>query len=186
MKQSKKEIILEMIRFLIVGGIATLVDYAVFYLFNLVILKQVNINVNLIISTALGFTAGLLTNWFLQKFVYRYITTKQTKSKVVFTKFVILSLIGLGITELGINIASPIYPTLVLSIFGIKFQFWKLFMKCLMTVVVLIFNYIGRKYFVFKFENPEENIESKNNASTSNENNNSDNEVKDNENNISE
>ena len=55
-----------------------------------------------------------------------------------------------------------------------------------MTVVVLIFNYIGRKYFVFKFENPEENIESKNNASTSNENNNSDNEVKDNENNISE
>ena len=159
MKQSKKEIIFEMIRFLIVGGVATLVDYAIFYLFNLVILKNINTNVNLVISTALGFTAGLLTNWFLQKFVYRYITTKQTKSKVVFTKFVILSLIGLGITELGINLASPIYPTLVLSIFGIKFQFWKLFMKVLMTGVVLIFNYFGRKYFVFKYENPEENLD---------------------------
>ena len=159
MKQSKKEIILEMIRFLIVGGVATLVDYAVFYLFNLVILKQDNNNVNLIISTALGFTAGLLTNWFLQKFVYRYITTKQTKSKVVFTKFVILSLIGLGITELGINIASPIYPTYEPTIFGITFQFWKLFMKVLMTGIVLIFNYIARKYYVFKFENPEENLE---------------------------
>ena len=160
MKQTKKELIWEMIRFLIVGGIATLVDYAVFYLCNLVIFKAIDTQVNLVLSTALGFTFGLLTNWFLQKFVYRYITTKQTKSKVVFTKFVILSLIGLGITELGINIASPIYPTLVLSIFGVKFQFWKLFMKVLMTCVVLVFNYFGRKYFVFKYENPQENLDS--------------------------
>lgn len=181
MKQTKKELILEMIRFLIVGGIATLVDYAVFYLCNLLIFKALDTNVNLILSTALGFTFGLITNWLLQKFVYRYITDKQTKSTKVFVKFVVIALIGLLITELGINIAAPIYPTWEPEIFGFKFQFWKLFMKCLMTVVVLIFNYIGRKYFVFKFENPEENIESKNNASTSSENNNSDNEVKDNE-----
>ena len=32
-------------------------------------------------------------------------------------------------------------------------------MNVLMTCVVLVFNYIGRKYFVFKFENPEENLD---------------------------
>ena len=159
MKQSKNELIFEMIRFLIVGGIATLVDYAVFYLCNLVIFKALNVNVNLILSTALGFTAGLLTNWFLQKFVYRYITEKQTKSKTVFIKFLVISLIGLLMTELVMNIAAPIYPTFTPTILGITFQFWKLFMKVLMTCVVLIFNYLGRKYFVFKYENPEENLE---------------------------
>jgi putative flippase GtrA len=159
MKQSKKELILEMIRFLIVGGIATLVDYAVFYFCNLIVFKALDTNLNLILSTALGFTVGLLTNWFLQKFVYRYITKRQTRSKAVFIKFVVISLIGLLITELGINIAAPIYPTLELTIFNITFQFWKLFMKVLMTCVVLVFNYIGRKYFVFKFENPEENLD---------------------------
>lgn len=161
MKQTKKELIWEMIRFLIVGGIATLVDYAVFYLCNLVIFKALDTNVNLVLSTALGFTFGLITNWLLQKFVYRYITEKQTKSTKVFIKFVIIALIGLLITELGINIASPIYDTLKLKIpFTDKdFDFWKLFMKCLMTVMVLIFNYFARKYYVFKFENPEEHLD---------------------------
>ncbi len=166
MKQSKKELIWEMIRFLIVGGIATLVDYAVFYVCNLFLFKGLNDNVNLVLSTALGFGFGLLTNWFLQKFVYRYLTDKQTKSTKVFIKFLIISLIGLGITELGINLASPIYDTLVIELpfelFGIKsFQFWKLFMKVLMTIIVLIFNYIARKYFVFRVDKPEENLTNK-------------------------
>ena len=170
MKQTKKELIWEMIRFLIVGGIATLVDYAVFYLCNLVIFKAIDTQVNLVLSTALGFTFGLLTNWFLQKFVYRYITDKQTKSTKVFIKFVVIALIGLLITELGINVASPVYGTFepTLPIINLQFDFWKLFMKVLMTVVVLIFNYFARKYFVFKFENPEENITT-NNKEISNE-----------------
>ena len=169
MKQTKKELIWEMIRFLIVGGIATLVDYAVFYFCNLVLFKALDTNVNLILSTALGFTFGLLTKWKKQKFVYRYITEKQTKSTKVFIKFVVIALIGLLITELGINIASPIYNTLnlTLPIVNIQFDFWKLFMKCLMTVVVLIFNYFARKYYVFKFDNPQEHIDDINNENTS-------------------
>ncbi|MBQ9124939.1 MAG: GtrA family protein [Acholeplasmatales bacterium] len=149
MKQSKSEIIREIIRFLIVGGIATIVDYIVFYTFNLVILKNVDITLNLFISTTLGFLAGLLVNWFLQKFVYKYIDESQTKSKKVFMKFVVVSVIGLGITQLGILLAEPIYNTYYWTII-ITFDFWKLFMKCLMTCIVLVFNYVCRKLFVFK------------------------------------
>lgn len=150
MNQNKKELFKEIIRFLIVGGIATLIDYIVFYLFNLVILRAIDSNINIIASTTLGFTAGLLVNWFLQKYVFKYLTEDQTKSKVVFLKFVILSLIGLGITQLAMFIGEQtIFNSFYLTII-VTFDFWKLFMKCFMTCVVLVINYIGRKLFVFK------------------------------------
>ncbi|MBQ3253681.1 MAG: GtrA family protein [Acholeplasmatales bacterium] len=155
MNQSKKDILKEIIRFLIVGGFATICDYIVFYLFNLVILNDLNPDINITISTTLGFITGLLVNWFLQKFVYRYITDNQTKSKSVFIKFVVLSLVGLGITQLGMFIGEKtIFNKLYLDII-ITFDFWKIFMKCTLTCIVLVINYIGRKIFVFKINNKE-------------------------------
>lgn len=156
LKQSKKELFFEIIRFLIVGGLATIVDYIIFYLCNLVFFKQLDSNLNTFLSTALGFVAGLFTNWFLQKFVYRYISKEQQKSKFVFFKFVILSLIGLGLTELVMMISQPLFDDLTLTIFNISFQFWKLFFKVLMTLIVLIINYIGRKLFVFNQKNKDD------------------------------
>lgn len=154
-KQSKKELFFEILRFLIVGGIATICDYAVFYFCNLLVfgkwIPNFDPNWNLVLSTALGFTVGLIVNWLLQKFVYRYISDKQAKSKVVFLKFVIVALIGLGVTELGMYLASPTFNVFNLSVFGwFTFDFWKLFFKVLMTVIVLIWNYIARKLFVFR------------------------------------
>ncbi len=150
MKQSKKELFLEIIRFLLVGGLATIVDYIVFYVFKLVILKNIDENPKLIISTLLGFLAGLFTNWFLQKFVYKSVTDSDMKNKVVFVKFVVLSVFGLLLTEVGIMLAKPLYNTLILSVFGLfTFDFYQLFFKCLMTLIVLIINYLGRKFLVF-------------------------------------
>lgn len=164
MKQSKKEILLEILRFLIVGGIATICDYAVFYTLNIVAFNRSKDFWPIFCATASGFIVGLLVNWFLQKFVFKYIDESQTKSKKVFIKFVVLSLIGLGITELGIELASPLYDTVTWHIF-IDFDFWKLFFKCLMTGIVLIINYIGRKIFVFKVDNKtEEDTSSSENA----------------------
>lgn len=150
MKQNKKELFLEIIRFLLVGGLATIVDYIVFYVFKLVILKNIDENPKLIISTLLGFLAGLFTNWFLQKFVYKSITDSDMKNKIVFVKFVLLSVFGLLLTEVGIMLAKPLYNTLILSVFGLfTFDFYQLFFKCLMTLIVLIINYLGRKFLVF-------------------------------------
>ena len=159
MKQSKKDIFLEIIRFLLVGGLATIIDYIVFYVFKLVILKNISENPKLIISTLLGFLAGLFTNWFLQKFVYKNVTDSDMKSKKVFIKFVILSFFGLFVTEIGILLAKPLYNKLMLSVFGLfTFDFYQLFFKCLMTVIVLIINYLGRKFLVFNNNSKKEDL----------------------------
>jgi putative flippase GtrA len=151
LNQNKKDILLEIFRFLLVGGIATIGDYVVFYLFNIVLLKQINPVVNSAISTTLGFITGLLINWFLSKFVFKNVTDNQMHSKMVFTKYVILSLLGFLLTLIVMTATTPIHDKLVLSVFGLfTFQFWKLFFKVLMTLIVLVLNYLGRKFFVFK------------------------------------
>lgn len=149
MKQNKKEIFKEIIRFLLVGGFATICDYIVFYLFNIVFLKDINVTANIFISESFGFLTGLFVNWFLQRFVFKYVTEAQTKSARVFTKFFILSLLGFGISQLGMYLAGKYLVGKLIINFIVEFDFWKLFMKCLMTAIVLVLNYIGRKLFVF-------------------------------------
>ena len=150
MKNNKKELFLEILRFLIVGGLSTVVDYAIFYLCNKLIFKNADFNVNLFFSTALGFLSGFLVNWFLQRFVFKHVTKDDQRNKIVFIKFTIVSLIGLGLTELGMFVASPTFDTFNLTIFTITFDFWKLFFKVLMTIIVLVWNYLARKFFVFR------------------------------------
>lgn len=146
MNQNKKDIFKEIIRFLLVGGFATICDYVVYFLFSNIILKEINVTLNLIISGALGFTTGLFINWFLQSFVFKYLDKDVVKKNSVFVKYLIVSLLGLGVTELGILLAKPIYG----KMFVLGLDFWKLFIKCIMTCIVLAMNYLGRKFYVFK------------------------------------
>ena len=157
--QTKKELFWEIFRFLLVGGTATVVDYAVFYFFRQWLLPVTlfygnawNV-ISLIIATAFGFCAGLAVNWILSvKFVFRAVKNKEeSHSKKGFAIFTVIGLIGLGLTELGMVLLVPIFPTITL--FGVK-EFllpWKEWLaKVIMTCIVLVFNYVGRKIFVFK------------------------------------
>lgn len=150
MKQNKKELSLEILRFLIVGGLATLVDYFITWVFKNYVCQNMNVNLAVFIYTAAGFTAGLFTNWFLQKFVYRYITKDQQRSMFVFFKFVVLSLIGFGITWLGMRLSEPIHAKVLFDFWFLHdIQLWFWVFKVVLTIIVLIINYIGRKLFVF-------------------------------------
>ena len=150
MKQNRKELSLEILRFLIVGGLATLVDYLVTWVFKNYICQNLEVNLAVFIYTAAGFTAGLFTNWFLQKFVYRYITKDQQRSMFVFFKFVVLSLIGFGITWLGMRVTEPIHAKVLFDFWFLHdIQLWFWVFKVVLTIIVLIINYIGRKLFVF-------------------------------------
>jgi putative flippase GtrA len=157
--QTKKQLLGEIFRFLIVGGTATVADYATFYVFRQWILPARLIAgntwdiISLIIATALGFLVGLVLNWILSvKFVFRDVRDKEeAASKKSFLIFTVIGVMGLAITELGILLLVHIFPEITL--FGVT-EFllpWKEWLaKAIMTCIVLVFNYVGRKLFVFK------------------------------------
>ncbi len=158
-KQTKKQLFWEICRFLLVGGTATVVDYAIFYVFRQWILPARLIEsgawniVSLVIATALGFVAGLLVNWILSvKFVFQDVKDKEkSSSRTSFLIFSAIGLIGLGITELGVVLLVYLFPEITLfgvTVFLLPWKEW--LAKAIMTCIVLVFNYVGRKSLVFK------------------------------------
>ncbi len=158
-QQTKKQLILEIIRFLIVGGTATLVDYFVFWIFDGVLFPLISTaswwkTTSLVLATALGFCVGLVVNWLLSvSFVFKQVKNKEeASSKKSFALFTIIGVIGLAITEVGILLLVAILPEFSLfgttTLLGTTWAKW--LAKIVMTCIVLVWNYIGRKLFIFK------------------------------------
>ena len=160
-KQTKKELFWEIVRFLLVGATATLVDYIVFWIFDALLFPLVFpvengvwTSVALVLSTALGFCVGLLVNWVLSvRFVFRAVRDqKEARSKKGFALFSLVGVIGLAITELGVLLLVWIFPDIELfgnlAFLGTAWEKW--IAKAIMTVTVLVWNYLGRKLFVFR------------------------------------
>lgn len=155
MKQTKKQLFWEIFRFLLVGGTATLVDWLISYLFYTWLLPPTLIGevASLLLSTVLGFTVGLFVNWILSvNFVFQQVENKeQVKTKKSFLTFTVIGIIGLVINSLGMLLV-PLFPTLMFfgspTFLGTEWAWW--IMKTLMTAIVLVWNYIGRKLFIFK------------------------------------
>ena len=157
-KQTRTQLCWEIFRFLLVGGGATVVDYLVFWVFDGLLFAPLSSGgagiFFLTISTALGFCAGLIVNWWLSvQFVFRAVKDKeQARSKKSFAVFTIIGVIGLVITELGVLLLVAILPEI--SLFGsaeLMNTAWKKWIaKAVMTAIVLIWNYVGRKLLVFR------------------------------------
>ena len=155
MQQTKKELFWEIFRFLLVGGTATLIDWVIAYVFYAWVLPPALVGEvwALLISTALGFGVGLIVNWLLSvSFVFRKVQdTESVKSKKAFLTFTAIGVVGLVISELGMLLV-PILPTIELfgsaTFLGTAWGWW--LMKAVMTAIVLVWNYIGRKLLIFK------------------------------------
>ena len=159
-QDKNKRLFGEIIRFLLVGGLATVCDYAVYLLFRKVVLpvelfyESAVWNVaSAVIATTLGFLVGLLINWVLSVvFVFRDgKRSVDVKSKKDFVKFTVIALIGLVFTQVAVGIGVLIIPSFAL--FGVE-QFFSLgwnewLLKAVTTCIVLVFNYFARKKFIF-------------------------------------
>ena len=159
-RQTKKELFWEFFRFLLVGGGSTVCDYLVFWLLDGVLLPQIPLagalwsTVALWMATAVGFLTGMLINWALSVlFVFRAVRNREeatsTKSFGVFT---LVSLIGLSMTVTGVWLIAKIVPDFRLfgrfDFFGTTWSKWVA--KVIMTSLVLVWNYFGKKLLVFK------------------------------------
>ena len=156
LKQTKKELFWEIFRFLLVGSGATVCDYLVHALVENILHALTGwTTVALWIATASGFLVGMLINWVLSIiFVFRAVRNKkEATSKKSFLIFVLISLIGLVLTLVGVwllkTYAIPEFALFKTAKFlGVTWNEWVA--KAIMTCIVLVWNYIGRKIFVFK------------------------------------
>ena len=146
----KHENVGEILRFLIVGGIATLVDMfamgVVMYLMQKDIYPSfINVFINTptpstlatIVGTTCGFIIGLIVNYFLSiAFVFN--NKGKSKSAKGFIIFTLLSIIGLIINIIGTYIGFDL----------MKLNQWLI--KIIMIIIVLVYNYISKKLILFK------------------------------------
>ncbi len=139
-------------RYLIVGGLATVFDYAAFALFRYVILARTALN--LLFATAIGFTVGLTFNYiFSLIFVFKDVKDPQKARTVsAFMIFTLIGLIGLGITEFGMWLGDVTRFHIGEGIYKMP----EMVTKMILTGIVLCWNYLARKFIIFKPTRPED------------------------------
>jgi putative flippase GtrA len=135
-----RQIIHEFLRYALVGGAAYILDFSMLYLSRTLFFYRMGHN-GILLATALGFTSGLILNYvFSLRFVFKKIDEKAQRHKIrSFILFVIIGLAGLLITEFCM------YTGIIL--FG-ETQY--LVVKIFTAGIVLLWNYLTRKIFIFK------------------------------------
>ena len=130
MKDLKKnKLLLQIFKFIVVGGTATVIDFVVLF-----ILKEF-IGLNEIVANTISFTVSVIYNYIASvKWVFD-VDQDKNKSKQFIT-FIIFSIIGLLINNL------------ILWICIDKLSIYYLIGKAIATGIVMVFNFITRKMFL--------------------------------------
>lgn len=148
--ESKNKRLCEIVRFVIVGGLATLIDMfvmgVVLYIFDPSLYPNFfNVfygggdptTIATVIGTGTGFVVSLIFNYLLSViFVYEDKGNSKTAKGVIL--FVVLSVIGMLINMGGMWFGYDVC--------GIN----EWITKIIMTLIVLVYNYVTRKLFIFK------------------------------------
>ena len=122
--------IVRLIRFTLIGGINTAVDYGVFFLLHTLL------SVGSLIAQVISFSSGVICSYFLNRHFTFKAQNKMTTSEVI--KFVILNLIAMGSSVLVVWICE--------TYLGISPYIAKL----ASMLVSFTINYIGNRFFIFK------------------------------------
>ena len=125
-----KKLIIQIIKFGIVGVIATIVDFGTLAFF-----KEI-LNVNVLVASAVSFSVSVVANYILSMlFVFKSTENNKLKEFVVF---------------LGLSIGGLLLNQVIMWI-GTEFiSAYYLWVKAFATMIVPIYNFITRKMFLEK------------------------------------
>lgn len=123
------ELVNKIIRFSIVGGIATIIDFVCLYIF-----KEF-LNFNVILANTLSFIISVTYNY-IASITWVFDTNKNKNKKIQFILFIIFSIVGLIINNI------------ILYILTDKLNIYYLISKVVATLIVMIFNFVTRKKFL--------------------------------------
>ena len=148
-KSGGKKLFWEIFRFLIVGGVATVIDMlvmgVVLYLFDASLYPHFyNVfygggeptAIATVVGTGCGFLAGLVVNY-ICSVIFVFDEKGDSRSVKGFLIFFILSAVGLAIHLIGMYLGY--------DLLGIN----EWIVKIVLTVVVLIYNYISKRLIIF-------------------------------------
>lgn len=179
----KKNGFLEILRFVVVGVICTLIDAGIFYVlmrFAFPWLAEMGGEngwggyAAWGISTTISFLCSAIVNFFFSRlWVYQNVDKKiKTNNAKTFWAYLGLAvlgwLIGLGVQELGVFLCNTYWPELNLTINFTKvswselwneagWSFWAfVIIFCAKTIITMIYNYTTRKLIIFKAPKKEE------------------------------
>ena len=131
LNKKNTRLFIQIFKFVIVGGIATVLDWIIYYiLYNYVKMSR-------LVANIISFSLSTIYNyWASTKWVFK--VNKNKSNNRLFFEFVLFSAIGLGLTEL-------------LLLIGIKvLKMDAMIIKIISTVLVMIFNFVTRKIFLEK------------------------------------
>ena len=142
MDAKRKKLLFEFLRYAVVGGISALVDMGVLWLVTEFVFDGINTGWRLAISVAAGFVVGLAVNYILSN-IFVFISKEQQsqgKNVKAFIIYLVVGLSGFGLTELMMLLG---------MLFVSKAGVWYLVLNVFVKGVVLVWNYVGRKIFVY-------------------------------------
>lgn len=125
-----KQLLNRFIKFLIVGGTCTLINYAIFYfLFNF-------FSVQYLLSSAIGYTSGLVIGYYINKF-WTYSVDRDSEEKYMF-KYLAVYIASLA--------GSTLFLKLLVDILSLDPRLANIFAIGLSTIT----NFVGTNFLVFK------------------------------------
>ncbi len=144
-----KKIFEQIIKFGFVGGLCFLIDFIISTLLFDSLINYISRNVATLTSGFVGFTISVVVNYILSM-KYVFVRKEDMNRKKEFTIFVILSVIGLGITEVILLAFSALYSNndYLMSVFNDTL--WFAGSRIFATAVVMVYNFITRKIFLEK------------------------------------
>lgn len=129
--------ILEMLRFLVVGGVSFLIDFGLLIAFQELVFKTTRNGV--LISAAISFSVSLIVHYLLAVFwVFReHKVASSTEHAIASSLFIITNVIGLGINEVAMWVGVTLLT------------YHYILVKLVATFVVMFWNYACQKLFIF-------------------------------------
>lgn len=126
-----KKLIKQILKFGIVGGLATLIDYIVLWLLTEFV------GFYYLASAAVSFSMSVIFNY-ICSMRYVFVPRENVDKRKEFLVFLVLSIIGLGLNQLLMWLGA--------GVMGVHYLITKLFA----TALVMIYNFVTRKLFLEK------------------------------------
>lgn len=129
--QRNKALIVQLLRYSVVGGVAFLVDYGSLWLLTEVV------GLHHLVSAAIAFILGLVCNYVIST-AWVFGESKVNNRWVEFAIFSIIGVIGLGLNELIIYLCTDVC--------GLHYMLSKI----ISTIIIFFWNFFARRFILFK------------------------------------